>query len=1758
MSAVTVAAVGLAASMVPSTWIAAATFSAGFQSGTVPVTPISVACGDETEQFAFFSSGGNPISSINLDNVGDSVQVQVCADDLTAGGVDTAQIVIEHDDSIVELIDPICEGLLSDGFVSPSTKRTADDAASAFICTQPGGVRGNAGAILGLTVRRTGSGTESLSFRSSGTLATSLYESGVEVTSAGYGSITVQQDDPSPTAIPTSPPVFVPPFVPPTSTPVPTVASVPAPPGLSFEPPTEPTDFVGAPGLNEISLSWAAPENSSGRSIDEYTLQNLRTGRVVRVDGSVLSYTFTDLDPSQFYNFTIKASTGLGVGPTTGVGPISPWALPSAPSNASSSVQSDGSTTLVSWDPPASDGGTPIIGYLVFVGPSSSGLGHGQIFETSGNEIVLNDLLSPGESFSISVAATTLAGTGPSASAGSMSAAETPALVDPAVTMTTTSTVLPSSTPVNTNSPQDPGSTDGTIKIDETETLSLVSVLEQATGSSLIIDEVEVVTKSGPDGIRMAIPVQGLSALDELVGSLNLDVGSMSLDVLDGNGTAEIQLANDIAIVGQASLTASNDELNIEISSPVLKYSPATVDDGSFNSATNAIEDVGVSFEVGVGLLPADAELKTTYSADPTKLAATAGTSFALNADDDLAYFVTVEKTGISQSDLGDNVVNMNVSLDWLDATVAAGKEIVITKVSDTGQQYSETAQCERLAEIAVCTASFTGAAGGFSLFAIYGSVNTNPQPVPQPLMTATPQPAPTPAPTAESANSDQAAGIATPTPPNIAPTPTRINQTEPPAGFSDDAESGNLLVFVIGGMVIVLIGGGALAVYHRRSRVSGANVLLVAIVGGGFAFLAGNSIPVAAESLGGGDDPEIRQLTVSDLPILDKNDFRFRKVSSTIRTLSEAYSDGTLDQWIPFSDLSESELLDPQIDVSIWFESEGDINLGLISQFATVLNHVGRVVEARVPVRFAHQLGHISGVLKVNRLIPPQPNVTSEGTTVHKSPAWNAVGLDGSGIKVGVIDTGFESWSSISPAELPPPTGLRCYTSVAVFTTDLNDCENGNKHGTAVAEAVDDIAPGVELYIANPMSASDMLATTEWMISQGVEIINHSVGWTWSGPGDGTSIITPSPFSSVDSAVAAGVLWVNASGNAAESNWYGGFSDLDSDQWVEISGVDELLDVSAAVSGVDYIEMRWEDSWSGATSDLDLYLYDNALNFVTASGNEQSGEVGHTPYESIEIQLFAGDRFAIRHFSGPAPNWIQLRLFRGGRLVESVSSYSIGVPAESANPGLLSVGAAPYTDTSSIESFSSRGPTTDGRTKPEIVGADGASSAAYGTTWIGTSLASPHVAGLAALVLQRFPNITPTELATYLKDNAADRGDAGVDNVWGHGFAELTAPVAPVAVADSYAIDEDQALVVPTPGVLINDSDDADSFTAEIVATPVHHSSPSFGLNSDGSFTYSPAHDFSGADSFTYRAVDSWQDGTPVTVDITINAVADISGSLAAQGVSNPNTVTASVQSVGSGTGTTNYPLGSDGSYDQQLGADSVTYTGNAEGYVSRTRDETETTADHDLGSTEIRAGDSDNDDDVDSSDITLLLAAFVAGLPSASSRDDGSGNTVDLNNDDIVDAIDISLWASNYGLAGPMAWATTATTPPLAISDSYWVTQDLQLSVAGSGVLGNDFDQEDDVLTAVLVDSPTHGSVTLNPDGSFTYDPDSGYVGADSFSYYPKDALTIGVKSTVHIDVRAPVPTATPAPGTTVGTTAGTTVGTTAGTTTGTTTGG
>ena len=354
------------------------------------------------------------------------------------------------------------------------------------------------------------------------------------------------------------------------------------------------------------------------------------------------------------------------------------------------------------------------------------------------------------------------------------------------------------------------------------------------------------------------------------------------------------------------------------------------------------------------------------------------------------------------------------------------------------------------------------------------------------------------------------------------------------------------------------------------------------------------------------------------------------------------------------------------------------------------------------MPVSLLPSASEKEGVISVRTIIPAQPaqgTVVSEGVAAHGVPAWHAAGLRGQGIKIGVIDVGFKGFTELMGSELPAIAQWRCYTEVGVFTSNPTDCipenapESSKLHGTAVTEAIFDIAPEAEYYIANLSTWGDLLDTIDWMTTQGVDVMNMSVGFAFAGPGDGTSPFSNSPLTAVDDAVAGDIVWVNSAGNSARANWFGQFEDSNDNSIHDFSATgDECNAVLIQLNPLEGFtaQLRWDDSWGGASSDLDLYLVSLSGNrfrlpddAVAKSEELQAGEADDIPFEIIRIDY------------GDIPNgvyclavnrYMQARHRTGFRfwcgVLRALYSTTLPdlqhrlIPAESANPGLLAVGA--------------------------------------------------------------------------------------------------------------------------------------------------------------------------------------------------------------------------------------------------------------------------------------------------------------------------------------------------------------------------------------------------------------------------------------------------------------------------------------------------
>ncbi len=128
---------------------------------------------------------------------------------------------------------------------------------------------------------------------------------------------------------------------------------------------------------------------------------------------------------------------------------------------------------------------------------------------------------------------------------------------------------------------------------------------------------------------------------------------------------------------------------------------------------------------------------------------------------------------------------------------------------------------------------------------------------------------------------------------------------------------------------------------------------------------------------------------------------------------------------------------------------------------------------------------------------------------------------------------------------------------------------------------------------------------------------------------------------------------------------------------------------------------------------------------------------------------------------------------------------------------------------------------------------------------------------------------------------------------------------------------------------------------------------------------------------------------------------------------------------------------------------------------------------------------------------------------------REEIGDDALPVNNDGIGDSDDL------YAMF-------VSSAPPTAVDDAYATTKGLALTVdATEGVLANDFDADDDPLSATLADDPANGVVALDADGGFTYTPEAGFTGVDSFTYQVSDG-TYWMLATVSITVTNTAPVA------------------------------
>ena len=423
-----------------------------------------------------------------------------------------------------------------------------------------------------------------------------------------------------------------------------------------------------------------------------------------------------------------------------------------------------------------------------------------------------------------------------------------------------------------------------------------------------------------------------------------------------------------------------------------------------------------------------------------------------------------------------------------------------------------------------------------------------------------------------------------------------------------------------------------------------------------------------------------------------------------------------------------------------------------------------------------------------------------SEGDKTHRAfDARNFFGVNGTGIKVGVLSDGVDSLAAVQgTGDLGPVTVLAGQAGAG-------------DEGTAMLEIVHDLAPGAQLFFAQAGPTITQFAQNiRDLRTAGCDIIVDDVIFLAESPfqdGQTPSVVSPNNcgvvIQAVNDVTASGALYFSSAGNEGNKDdgtagtWEGNFNPNGTPPVLAGAGPAHnfgdggqsvLVTASSAL-----VLLEWSDPLGASGNDYDIYDLDGGLTTIfDASTNTQDGN--DDPVE-ISGPAFSGERLVVAQFSG-VNRYIRVENFRG-ELGISTPGATFGHSCASAAFGVAATPAVgpfpnPFTAADVSETFTADGPrqlfyNADGsaitpgnvlaggglvRAKPDITAADGVMTAAPGfNPFFGTSAAAPHAAAIAALIKSANGALTPAQIRTALVSSAIDIEAAGADRDTGAGI---------------------------------------------------------------------------------------------------------------------------------------------------------------------------------------------------------------------------------------------------------------------------------------------------------------------------------------------------------------------------------------------------
>jgi hypothetical protein len=605
-----------------------------------------------------------------------------------------------------------------------------------------------------------------------------------------------------------------------------------------------------------------------------------------------------------------------------------------------------------------------------------------------------------------------------------------------------------------------------------------------------------------------------------------------------------------------------------------------------------------------------------------------------------------------------------------------------------------------------------------------------------------------------------------------------------------------------------------------------------------------------------------------------------------------------------------------------------------------TVVVQDDTFVSALVPIGALPQLAQIANLQFARPVYRP---VTHAGTVLSQGDASMRTDLarqqftvDGTGVKIGVLSDSYNTSDSAITAAIDIANG-ELPANVQIVQEGPADSSD---EGRAMLQLIHDAAPGADLAFASAFVGGEagFAQNIRRLAQAGSDVIVDDVGY-FAEPFFQDGRIAQA----IDEVASQGVAYFSSAGNSGSEAYQSEFRDSGVDLLVNVNGqqvnagrlhdfddgagVATTQTITVQPGGLFRISFQWDQPFgslggAGSQNDLDLYLIDENGEVVSGSFDVN---FGGDPWEFLVFQNFSlSTTFSLgivvfpRSGTSPpaASEYPGLMKYINVGFGSEISSFATNTGASwghSTSAGGAGVGAAAFYMTPAfgqspplLNEFSSGGGspylfTTTGtrlsqpeiRDQPRFTGPDGTNTSFFGSdvdydaddypNFYGTSASAPHVAALAALMVERAGGpgrLSPDEIYTTLEETAIDitlrqfesdfpdatpipiEDGVGFDYFSGHGLVNATAAIAatpapPRAIADSALTTENASVTI---NVLGNDL--VGSSGSPLVPSSVTIVAPptagTVSVNTlTGEVLYTPGDNFAGSDTFSYRMTD-------------------------------------------------------------------------------------------------------------------------------------------------------------------------------------------------------------------------------------------------------------------------------------------------------------